>query len=249
MFRNLALVAAVVLPADPPALADGPAFVVVRSIRPAIGEDDGPVVVNYGIKYDDLDRLLANVPAIDHAVPIRELETVARHERKEHGARVVGTAPGYLELAGLEIDRGRDLSDDDHQRYANVAVIGPAVAEALFPDADPIGASIKLGGDYYEVVGVARRTGDATGADALLGREVGDDVIIPLNTCRVRFGERVLVDRGGRRHAEETQITRLILEVHGDPHAARDAIETSVKPYHPGGDVEVRVVTPLRQGR
>jgi putative ABC transport system permease protein len=242
MLRTIAFTAAFLLPCA--CLADDPTFVVVRSIRPEVEPHDRPVILNYGLKYEDFDRLLANVPVIEEALPIREIDKEARLRNRAHDARVVGTTARYLELAGLEIDRGRNLTDDDHQKYENVAVLGPAVAEALFPTEDPIGQSIKLGSDYYKVVGVAKRTGDSARSEALLGREVADDVLIPVNTCRLRFGERIVDNRSGSLRAEEAQLTRLILQVQGDPEAARRTIEATLEPFHPKGDVEVRVVTP-----
>ena len=62
---------------------------------------------------------------------------------------------------------------------------------------------------------------------------------IPLNTCRVRFGERIIDFRSGRFSAEETELTQLTIQVN-----TIDEVTPTVgvlpgiyEPYHPKRDV------------
>jgi predicted permease len=66
--------------------------------------------------------------------------------------------PGYFEVAGLPLERGRGLEPSDRDGAPGVVVINRAMARQYWPDADPIGSRISLGGPYLEVVGVV---GDA----------------------------------------------------------------------------------------
>jgi putative ABC transport system permease protein len=237
---SIALVA-VVLGAQTPADDPG-SYVVVRSVRPEAA--DGAKVAQYGITHEDYARVLATVPTIRAAVPIREMAKEVRVGSRSQDARVVATTEGYFKLSGLEVDRGRGLTEADNERYENYAVIGPSVVEALFPDGEPLGKAIKVGSDYYTIVGVTKRGPGAAGAEALLGREPGDEVLIPLNTARLRFGERIIDNRDGIFRAEEVQLSRVVLDVGEAGEAAVRQVESAVKSHHPDGDVAVELVTP-----
>jgi putative ABC transport system permease protein len=73
----------------------------------------------------------------------------------------------------------------------------------LFPYEDPIGKAVKLGSDYYKVVGVTKERASSAGiGGSLAAEDFNKDVYIPLNTCRLRFGERILERRSGTFSAE-----------------------------------------------
>jgi putative ABC transport system permease protein len=77
----------------------------VRSIRPADGaEADGgqaPRVIRYGLHYSELERILASVPQVGKALPIRELSAPIRHRNRTIDGRVVGTTCDYAPFARL----------------------------------------------------------------------------------------------------------------------------------------------------
>ncbi len=203
-------------------------------------------ILNYGLKYEDYDRILATVPTIKKALPIREIRKEIRRLNRALEGRVVGTTHLYAEFNHLNMEKGRFLTESDNQHYENYAVLGYEVAEKLFPFEDPLGDSVKLGDGYYTVVGVTqRRASSAAIGGSLSGQEYNKDVYIPLNTCRLRFGDRILDNRSGSFSAEETQLSQITLQV-GDVSQVRPSapiIEAAVKPWHPKKDVEL--VVPL----
>jgi putative ABC transport system permease protein len=69
-----------------------------------------------------------------------------------------GTQPEYAAALPLfTVATGRYISqwDEDHAR--SVVVIGNAIADSLFPHADPLGKVVRLNGKPYEVIGVFER--------------------------------------------------------------------------------------------
>ena len=52
------------------------------------------------------------------------------------------------------VGEGRFISPFDEEHARNVAVIGNAIANSLFPQIDPIGKPVRLNGQLYEVIGV-----------------------------------------------------------------------------------------------
>jgi putative ABC transport system permease protein len=98
------------------------------------------------------------------------------------GYRAYVVTPGYLRTLGLPIVRGRDFADGERDHAA--VIVDERTATALWPNANPIGASIKLGDrrsnrPYARVVGVVtnietridrRATRDDTRGIRSLGR-------------------------------------------------------------------------------
>jgi putative ABC transport system permease protein len=171
-------------------------------------------VLNYGLKYDDYDRLLATVPTIKRSLPIREIRKQIRHLEHAIDGRVVGTTQDYAEFNMLQIDKGRFLTASDNERLENFAVLAADTARTLFPFEDPLRKAIKIGSDYYTVVGVTRERASSAGiGGSLAAQEFNKDVYIPLSTCRSRFGERIMNSRTGSMEVEETQLSQITIQV------------------------------------
>ena len=235
------------VPSEPPKSAvKGPAaktspdaadrsYLSVRSVLPEkMTKDDGgkpKSLVNYGLKYADFDRVMA-VPVVAQAIPVREIWETFRRQ-------VVGTTNDYAGASALVVARGRFLTAADSERFSNVAVLGSEVAATLFDSEDPIGEAVKLGSDYYTVIGVAKERPETSGViGRLRPQHFNSDIYIPLNTCKLRFGERIISSRRGAMEFEETQLTRIIIRLSDD--ASKDAItriKAAIEPFHPKADV------------
>ncbi len=192
-------------------------------------------VLNYGLKYDDFDRILATVPTIKKALPIREIRKQIRNLNHFIDGRVVGTTHEYDEFNRLELDHGRFLAEADNAKVQNYAVLAAETAKALFPIDDPVGNSVKLGSDYYTVVGVMKeRASSAAIGGSLSGQDFNKDVYIPLTTCKLRFGERIVNSRAGSMEAEETQLSQITVQVGSiaEVRPTHPIIEAAVKPWH-----------------
>jgi len=218
--------------------------VIVRSVKPteetqAAGGRPARIL-NYGLKYDDFDRLLATVPTIEKALPIREIRKQIRYLNRALDGRVVGTTFEYAEFNHLEMARGRFLTQSDNERYENFCVIASQVVETLFPYEDPIGKPVRLGGDYYTVVGVTKNRATSAGVgSSLAAQDFNKDAYIPLNTCKLRFGERIIDMRSGSFAIEETQLSQITLRLKSTDVVRSSAaiIEAAIRPKHPKGDV------------
>ena len=226
----------------------GATNIIVRSVKPS---DEAQAtggrpsrILNYGLKYDDYERIMETVPTIKKVLPIREIRKQIRRYQYFLDGRVVGTTQDYAEFNMLEVDRGRFLTAADNERFQNYAVLAATTAKTLFPYEDPVGLSVKLGSDYYTVVGVTKERQSSAGiGNSLAAQDFNKDVYIPINTCRVRFGEKIVNSRSGSMEAEETQLSQVTLQV-----AAIDNVRPSVpiikaayEPWHPRKDVEMTV--------
>ncbi len=202
------------------ALADildlGANNIIVRSVKPVdtAGEQQQATRVNrYGLTRRDQQRLAETVQPIDGIVPLKRVgDQVVRGNVTMGSATVMGTTPEMLDIANLQVRRGRYLNESDTAPPVNVAVLGAEVADRLFPLDDPVGNTFRVDSFTFRVVGVLQRVGLAGGAgSALVGRDLNFDVHIPLATARSRFGDVRMSRSSGSFNREEVQLTELIL--------------------------------------
>jgi putative ABC transport system permease protein len=82
-----------------------------------------------------------------------------------------------------ELLMGRAFTDEEDKRAAKVCLIGPSLAEALFPDGSPLGRPINVDGVELTVIGVfAPAKGGFFGENGL-----DRQVMVPLETMRLRY--------------------------------------------------------------
>ncbi len=226
----------------------GATNIILRSVKPSeeVQASAGrpTIILRYGLTYDDYEHIVETVPTIRRALPVREILKQVQCREHAFDARIVATTHDYAEFNHLEVANGRFLERSDDEKYRNYAVLAHATAKALFPYQNPIGETIVLGTDAYTVVGVtSERANTAAPGGGFAGQDYNRDVYIPLSTCRLRFGERILDMRSGRFTAEETQLTQLTIQVH----AIREVTPTVgvlmavYQRAHPKQDVQMTV--------
>jgi putative ABC transport system permease protein len=91
-------------------------------------------------------------------------------------------------MVGIDTEEpvlGRYVTDADDMHRANVTMIGNDVAKRFFAGIDPLGKSIYVDGEAYEVVGVAKEMGSA------FGQSQDSFVYIPVQTWRKVYGSNI----------------------------------------------------------
>ncbi len=196
----------------------GATNIIVRSQKPP---DDASsqrrsFVANYGITYADYERFttMQREGIVTRMVPMRIfLQEVRRLERMFMG-RIVATIPEYADVNQLQLATGRFLTDEDDVRMRNVVVLGSTTALKLFPFDDPLGQTVRIGSYFYLVVGVVEPrmpTGGSGGSQA--AENFNEDVYLPLQTCRARFGEKIFTRQSGSRSGEKVDFHQVTLTV------------------------------------
>ena len=69
---------------------------------------------------------------------------------------VASVTPGYFRAIGAQLLRGRVFGDRDRAEAPPVVVINEAAVRRWFPNQDPIGQRVNIGGPPREVVGIVR---------------------------------------------------------------------------------------------
>ncbi len=99
--------------------------------------------------------------------------------------RIIGTTADYQETSNTYAEYGRFLIEADVTHRSSVCVLGSTVVEKLFKGAtDPLGQQVKIGGEYFRVIGILEKKGD------LFGHSQDEVAIIPYGCFRKLFGFR-----------------------------------------------------------
>lgn len=226
----------------------GATSIIVRTIKPAeeADSDSGSRSgISYGLLRADYDRILTNVPTITKAMPMREItREVRREDFAVRAGQIIGCTPEYFSINRLAISRGRLLTDADLADLENVVVLAHRVAETLFPIRDPIGRAVRIGSEFYVVVGIVEpRTASASIGGSFAARQYDSDVYIPLTTFRSRIGDRVITVRGGTFQNETVQLNQITAVVDDIEavDASADVIRELLQRYHKVVDYAVVV--------
>ena len=100
---------------------------------------------------------------------------------------VVGVTPDYFGVRNLAVVRGDILSETQVRGQRAVAVLGSNVGEDLFGLANPVGRSVRISGQTFQVVGVLESKGGGGFGS------VDDQLFVPLGVAQRRlFGARSL---------------------------------------------------------
>jgi putative ABC transport system permease protein len=129
-------------------------------------------------------RFLESVAAgrVLYAATTQRRADVSAGGRKFENATVNGTQAALADIRDVGIERGRFFTRAEEAAGAQVAVVGAAVVETLFPAGEPLGGTIRIGNRAFRIVGLQARQGTAGGVS--LDRYVW----MPLAAYRRVFG-------------------------------------------------------------
>ncbi len=134
------------------------------------------------ITFEHALAVKANCPAVKAVSPENHYYgpsggNVAKYKGNESlRPDLVGVLPDYQIVNGISCEQGRFITDMDHHFRRMVCVIGPDVADALFPSLDPLSKNILVNNHRFTVIGVAEKR------EAILGESQDNYILLPYNT-------------------------------------------------------------------
>jgi putative ABC transport system permease protein len=103
---------------------------------------------------------VAKLPSVTKVAPHQDIESlVVSAGRNKTNTWLVGLTPAYADVQNQQARTGRLISATDVSFGRSVMVLGLVSAEKLFPGQDPIGQTVRVGNQEFEVVGVQSRRG------------------------------------------------------------------------------------------
>lgn len=222
--------------------------ILLRSVKPTQEptQKQGVDLKAYGLTYRDVDRIRVTIPTVTQATPMRELRKTVRYLDRKLQVRVLGVTPDFLRQHNVRLARGQAIDARHGEQFDNVAVLGAATAETLFPAQDPIGRSVSIESPdrlrSFTVIGVTEPKTLAAGAD---GGDVDFSgvVFIPFDTDRVRLGREQVTIKAGSFQVERLEVSQVTVTVADVKDVPRTAvvIQSLIDQFHPRKDVAVIV--------
>jgi len=150
-------------------------------MRPNMTPEDGAAIEREAPSIAMVDVTLGNGgPPTQERVYYKNL--------KSKLIQVFGTTERWTDVTRVPLQAGRFFTQGEVQRRRAVIVLGQTATQALFAAQDPIGKTVRLGLQEYEVIGVADKRPSPGGFD--LG--VDDFVVIPQTAYQKQFGIRAM---------------------------------------------------------
>lgn len=146
------------------------------------------------LTWDDLTALESGeVPSLRYVTPVLQQKIQVSAEDANWNTQVTGTKPAFFKIKNWEPKEGVLFDEDAATGGPKIAVIGQTVVKQLYPGTNPIGQTIRIGGQPYDVVGVL----DPKGQSAM-GQDQDDLVVIPLKayTAKIDRGVGKFITRG-----------------------------------------------------
>ncbi len=154
---------------------------------PWVGGDDWWKYRNRrDLRVEYIDALERQATKLEAIAPVVSTSRPVKYNGKIfEGAWVNGTTQNYLSASGTTIFDGRFFTAEESNGGRPVCAVGANAVETLFPNEDPIGKIIKVGGFPYKVVGTFEKQG------GLFGFFTSDNrIYVPLNSFIAQFGSR-----------------------------------------------------------
>lgn len=141
-----------------------------------------------GLSLKDAEIIKEIVPGVTGVAPQAESKMDAQYADKSAKATVIGVTPSIKEILNFQTDKGGFITDDHYDRQLKVCVLGSNLARELFSYDDPLGQSVKLSDQWFEIVGVMQNKALFTETvGELAARDLNNDVYIPLSTFNKRI--------------------------------------------------------------
>ncbi len=178
--------------------------------------------------FDRARDAVREVPGVDHAGWTSQLPLGGNFDR--YGVRIEGVVlanpanapdadryavtPGYLEAMRIPLQRGRAITDADGTEAPKIVLINQTFAAVAWPNSDPIGAKVQLGGPerpWRTVVGI-----------------VGD---VRHTSLDEKLAPQIYLPEAQWFSADDAMV--LTVRTHGDPVPLAGAIRAAIRSVDP----------------
>ncbi|SHM07863.1 ABC transporter permease [Flavobacterium xinjiangense] len=144
-------------------------------------------------------------------------ESIKYDSKTVSDVNVVPVSHEFIDIQGLEFEKGRFYNESEANSGATVIVLGDEIAKQLFENFDPIGKNVRLYGKRFTVIGVLKKEGAG-----LFGDSNDTTVFIPVNFVRQLYGDS---------NTTSTNVIILKPEKGIDMEAYKDEISQKLRSY------------------
>ena len=189
--------------------------VIMNSIEPAQETSGGRsgqgglTLKKFGIKNRDIKCIIDNVPGVvDYATVHNVKLRYYCAEDRNRLSLVMGVTPNYANILNLRISQGRFITSVDMLHKKPYCVITRTLARKAFKCLNPVGKTIRLKGQPFDIVGVIDYIPSKLGIS-----EEDIPIFIPKTTKEGKFGQININWYDGKMTSEDIQVNQLILQM------------------------------------
>ncbi|HEY9678805.1 MAG TPA: ABC transporter permease [Drouetiella sp.] len=129
------------------------------------------------LTYADAEAIRDVCPAVQDAVAVYNQNFQVQYGGQNTSTRITASDPSFADVRNIKAVKGRFFNQADFDSYSRVCVLGDTVVENLFgEDENPIGKSVLIRGELFQVIGVMEHKGYSGFQDT------DDAVYVPLST-------------------------------------------------------------------
>lgn len=183
-----------------------------------------------GLSMADAKAIRDVVPGISSVAPQVEKEVQAKHNDNSGKATLTGVTPESKDILNYAPKYGKFINKDHYERHLKVCVLGAGIAKTLFPFSDPLGQSVKLDDQWFEVIGVMENKSLFTETvGELASRDLNNDIYTPLTTFQKRFSKKNIL---------QSELSQITIKVSNSENLLQtaDLIERVIKRHHFNND-------------
>jgi len=191
--------------------------IILNSVKPperSTAQAEGSWIFRYGLTYKDERQIRDTVPGLERVRPVQIRPLTVWQGARKAEATVYAVKPEHMGMFGLEVTRGRSLEAADGDALRRVCVIRAGLLRSLGSFEDPLGRSITIDDEPYEVVGILRDVefrGYAQEALAIDAKST--EIYVPYETVLHREGTLAIKRRQGSFEATDVEVSQLVVSV------------------------------------
>jgi len=141
-----------------------------------------------GLTLQDVAATAEVLTTVSAIAPQKEFQLDATVGDITVATTVVATTPDYPRVFNFRPISGAFITDLDIRERSQVCVLGASIKEDLFYFRDPVGEKIRLGEEWFTIVGVMERMAVSAGASSeVVNRDINRDVYVPISSALSRF--------------------------------------------------------------
>ncbi|GAB5501111.1 MAG: ABC transporter permease [Pseudohongiellaceae bacterium] len=199
----------------------GAANILVKSVKPAEVEASAssgfgpPQAVVYGLTYGDIRTIENSIPGVTNVIASRIIKKNVWHLGRSMNTDVVGTTVDYPVSRNYNLRTGRFFTESEARENANVVVLSDEVAQQLYPIDNPLDKSLRIDGDYYDIIGIMESEGYSNLGQNQAGSSnaAPSRIFMPITSSRSRFGETSTRQTAGGVESETVELHEAIIQV------------------------------------
>ena len=230
--------------------------IIINSRKPPeesdVQDESSDSMLRYGLTFRDARQIDRTLPMIEEVLPVHDLEKWIWFKSRRIQAKVRGVTPNYFKRLRLRPFLGRALEELDGVERRRVCVIRARLLREARYVGDPLMLDLKIGTEYFRVVGVLPDFEFQSPNKSVLGIEERTmEVYVPFEAMLGRFGVESYTQRSGTRESTRVELHQIVCAVDREEnvlHAAR-GIQAILASFHKKKDYEITVPLELLESQ